>query len=187
MLKVKTFFDDHLSPAKKGDTPGLSFTVEYRVNKDRDSLGDHVIDWAIISGETPISLQEAKTEGYWKAGDSFTVGIQFVAQAPLVPSKDPAQPNMAVVFERALFVYEGIWGWLRMMQSQQATPEQGKLGRDTLLAFKVPMAAQTTGAFVEDALVFLRLIPRKVNGQAHRNFKLPFFPVEAPFFEVDQG
>lgn len=184
MLKVKTFLDNHFSPAKKGDNPGISFSVEYRVNKDRDSLGDHVIDWAVISGENTISLQEGRTEGYWRAGDPFSVGIQFVGQSPLMPVQDPSQPNMVVVYDRALFVYEGVWGWLRMIQSQQATADQGKLGSDTLLAFTVPMAARTTGAVTDKAKIFMRVIPRKVNGQSHRNFKVPPFPVRAPFFET---
>ena len=184
MLKVKMFLDNHLSPAKKGDNPGVSFMVEYRANRDRDSLGDHIIDWAVISGENTISLQEGKTEGYWRAGDPFSVGIQFVGQSPLMPVQDPSQNNMVVVYDRALFVYEGVWGWLRMIQSQQATADQGKLGSDTLLAFTVPMAARTTGAVADKAKIFMRVIPRKVNGQAHRNFKVPSFPTRAPFFEV---
>ena len=184
MLKVKTFLDNHFAPAKKGDNPGVSFSVEYRANRDRDTLGDHIIDWAVIAGENTISLQEGKSEGYWRAGDPFSVGIQFVGQSPLVPVQDPSQPNMVVVFDRALFVYEGVWGWLRMIQSQQATADQGKLGSDTLLAFTVPMAARTTGAVADKAKIFMRIIPRKVNGQAHRNFKVPSFPMRAPFFEA---
>jgi len=183
MLEVKKFLDTHFAPAQKGDPPGVSFMVEYRANKDRDSMGDHVIDWAVISGEETMSLQEGKVEGYWKSGDPFSVGIQFVAQSPIAPVKDPSHPNMVVLADRALFVYEGIWGWLRMLQVQQATKEQGKISGDNLLTFNIPMVARTTGVAMEKAVVFMRLIPRKVNGQAHRNFRIPKFPTRAPFFE----
>ncbi|MCY4413596.1 MAG: hypothetical protein OXC30_01220 [Alphaproteobacteria bacterium] len=182
MWRLKEFLDTFFAPSKEGEDPGISFLTEYRANKARDVFGEHIIDWAVISGEEEIGLQGGKTEGYWRMGQPFTVGVQFVVQSPLAPVASRDMPNLVVLGDRALFVYEGFWSWLRLLQNMQATAADGNVGGDTLLKLEIPMAEKTTGQLADKTKVFLRIIPRQTNGKAKRAFRIPPFPVRAPYF-----
>ncbi len=186
MLKIKEFLANYFAPTKEGQPPSVQFSVEYRAQKDKDHLGDHILDWAIINGDKSISMQQGGVRGSWSFGDNLTVGIEFVPDSPLMPATNGKQPYLSVLGTRALFVLEGFWSWLRFMQLHQATEKQGKTGGQTLLSFNIPMMARTTGVISDAAQVFLKVIPVTVSGQSAWNFTIPEFPDHAPYFLADE-
>lgn len=186
MLKIKEFMDLYFIPSQNGGLPSMAFTVEYRAQRDKERLGDHILDWAVISGQKAISLQQGSNQGAWTIGEGFNIGLEFVQESPLLPVKSPEKEHMAILGSRAMFVCEGFWGLLRMIQLQKASPEQGQTGGHTLLAFSIPMVVRTTGVVSDMTQVFMRLVPKTVSGKSSWSFAIPEFPEWAPYFVADE-
>jgi type VI secretion system protein ImpL len=181
MDKVRDFFNQYLAPKEKDGAPGMDVEIEFRQNKMREKHADQVMDWAVILGENSFSEKEGKLPIRWQLGNNTAFGFQWAVNAPLRPVENSGPQALALVAGRAMFVYQGYWALLRaMMIHQTPTKEGGQTNSDTLLKFEIPLGYNPQLSPVDNAILFMKVIPLTSNGVRSPNFKIPEFPTEAP-------
>lgn len=181
---VKKFFETYFSPLKKEGDPGMAFSVKFRENQVKESLGDQITDWAFIFGNKSISVRQngpGAGNGRWQFNSPVSFGFEWNPSFVLTPIENANVPSLVKVENRSLFVYEGIWSVLRAIMLHLAKPEEGgSLTNDVLLKFEIPVGPNPLGPPTAQAKLFVKLAPQTGKGQNAVNFKIPFFPTQAP-------
>ena len=118
----------------------------------------------------------------------MAIGFQWAMDAPLKPIEEDQIPALIKVGGRSMYVYQGYWSLLRAMMIHKTAPQEGGSTRNnTLLKFVIPVAPNPMMQAVDNALLFLRIIPQTSKGLSDPAFKIPDFPVEAPRLYKTQG
>jgi len=181
MGKVRAFMDKYFAPKSKEGDPGVDFKVEFRQNEMRDKYGDQVLDWAVVVGDQTSSLKEGNKTIRWEFGKNVAFGFQWAMDAPLQPVEREDIAALVKLGGRSMYVYQGYWALLRAILLHKTPPQEGGSTRnDTLLKFEIPVAPNPAMDAVENAVLFIRLIPQTSKGLSDLAFKIPAFPIEAP-------
>ena len=177
---LKDFFHTFLTSKLPGDVPTFDFSMDFRVNKEREAGGNMIIEWSIAPSETTtISNTSKKKTGRWAYGNPVTVTFRWPDSAETSPFLDKAQPFMAVDEQTVTYTYPGQWSILWMLRSQQATSDDFDNMKDTkpyTLRFEIPNGVDDK-TLVYNRIVFHKPAKGKKPGSV---LKVPSFPVEAP-------
>lgn len=184
-------------------TPPTAFEVEaeFRVNRERETGGNQIIEWTLALGEQQLSRGgEAKT-AKWRPGEPTTLKLRWAKDAPVAPIAivGAAGKNGTIDADRTLVVsYAGQWGLIRLLQNHRAPPADlpGLVDRQPLI---LKFSADTGNVPVTDAPepaklpltgqtnVFVRvsMLAASADGKTKRALPLPVFPLIAP--RLDQA
>lgn len=177
---LKDFFHAFLTSKLPGDVPTFDFSMDFRVNKEREVGGNMIIEWSIAPSETTtISNTSKKKTGRWAYGNPVTVTFRWPDSAETSPFLDKAQPFMAVDEQTVTYTYPGQWSILWMLRSQQATSDDFDNMKDTkpyTLRFEIPNGVDDK-TLVYNRIVFHKPAKGKKPGSV---LKVPSFPIEAP-------
>lgn len=164
MEKVRTFFGGYLAKNSTISSPAFSFDVTFRVNRSKETRGNEILNWKIVTKDGPISMRSASKKGYWTAGDPINVTLQWAANSPLQPLVGDGNQGLDVQGGDAVFSYNGTWALLRLLRQHQSTPTdfQGLTDEEPVtLRFEVPLTNTVTNSNESadqlKAVVFVRL------------------------------
>lgn len=181
MGKVRAFMDKYFAPKVKEGDPGVDFRIEFRQNQMREKHGDKVLDWAVVAGDQSSSVKEGNKLIRWEFGKNIAFGFQWAMDAPLQPVEKENIPALVKLGGRSMYVYQGYWALVRaMMLHRTPAQEGGSTRNDTLLKFEVPIGPNPMMDPVDNATLFLRIIPQTAKGLSDLGFKIPPFPTFAP-------
>jgi len=181
MAKVRAFMDKYFSPKAKEGDPGMDFRVEFKQNQMRDKHGDQVLDWAVVVGDQTTSLKEGNKTVRWEFGKNVAFGFQWAMDAPLQPTEHESIQALVKLGGRSMYVYQGYWALIRAILLHKTPSQEGGSARnDTLLKFEIPVAPNPAMDPVDNAVLFIRLIPQTSKGLSDLGFKIPVFPTDAP-------
>ncbi len=119
MEQLREFFGGFLAPNCALPAPAFTFDVTFRTNRDRECRANEILDWAITSQNTTISMNSDSHKGYWTAGDPLKVTFRWAANSPLQPISD-CTTNLDVQGVMATYGYGGTWALLRLLRQHQA-------------------------------------------------------------------
>ncbi|MCE3230834.1 MAG: hypothetical protein K0R52_762 [Alphaproteobacteria bacterium] len=180
MEDVKIFFNTYLASKEPGDVPTFDFTVDFRVNQEKEVGGNMIIEWTIAPNEnTTISNTDKKREGRWSYGNPVTLTFRWPDSAETQPFLDEAQPFMAVNEQTVTYTYPGQWSLLWLMRTQQANSSDFTNMVDAkpyTLRFEIPNGPEEK-TVVYNKIVLLKPGKGKKPGGA---LKVPTFPTDAP-------
>ncbi len=186
MSQVRDFMNKYFAPKIKEGDPGIDFRVEFRQNKMREKHADKVLDWAVIAGDQSTSSQEGSKPIRWEFGKTVAFGFQWAMDAPLQPVDNEDISALTKAGGRSMYVYQGYWALLRAMMIHRVSPQQGGSTRnDTLLGFEIPIGPNPQMNAVDNAKLFIRIVPQTAKGLSDLGFKIPDFPIYAPKLTAD--
>ena len=173
-----------LRPAlsRDGERHRVRYELEtrFRVNRDAEVAGDHVLNWRFRSGDSRITLFDGDRTIPWQTGDKIALALDWAKNAPTRPMDAGGRPGYSRSKRTARFTQGGRWSLFAVI-ARHATRDDSKPGHR--LAFTVPLAHTSAGADETDARIeggrarlFMRLTLR-AGGEV---VELPRFPVEAP-------
>lgn len=166
MEKVRHFFGGYLAPNSTLPTPGFSFDVAFRVNREKECNANAILDWELIAQDTTITMRSPSHTGYWEAGNPVQVVFRWALNSPLQPMIVESLPNFDVQGDNAIFSYGGVWALLRLLKQHQAPKSDLPSLNDnepTTLRFDIPLTnvvSNTMNTCRNDLLkatVFIRL------------------------------
>ncbi|MBX9805062.1 MAG: hypothetical protein K2Y18_04825 [Alphaproteobacteria bacterium] len=185
MEGVREFLQVYLNSKLPGDTPSFDFTIDFRVNKEKEVGGNMIIEWSIAPSEnSTITNNDKKKTGRWTYGSPVTVTLRWPDSAEMQPFLDEAQPYMAVDEQTVTFTYPGQWSMLQLLRSQQSSSSDFESMKDQnpyTLRFEVPNGPE------EKTVVYNRIVLNKP-GKGKKPgavVSVPTFPTEAP--SLDQN
>ncbi|MBM3632699.1 MAG: hypothetical protein FJX03_03195 [Alphaproteobacteria bacterium] len=184
MEEVKEFFHTYLKSKSPGDLPALDFSIDFRVNKEKEVGGNMIIEWTIAPSDTvTISNNDKKKAGRWTYGNPVTMTFRWPDSSETQPFQDDAQPFMAVDEQTVTYTYPGQWALLWLLRTQQANNSDFTNMQDTkpnTLRFEIPNGPE------EKTTVYNRIILNKpASGKKPGGIlSLPSFPTDAP--DLDQ-
>jgi type VI secretion system protein ImpL len=118
--------------------PKLDLEVAFRTDRNRESGGDKIIDWAIaIDGKT-VDFWDQKHVGEWHVGEDVVVDLQWAADGFVSPLNDSANPNLQVIGNTARFVYKGRWSLVRLIKAHATDVVKFSHATPIVLQFNVP-------------------------------------------------
>lgn len=185
MDKVKIFFDSFLNAKPQAESPVFDFKVDFRVNVERESNGNMIIDWKVLPNETTEVTNYDKVRlGKWTVGDQFNLTLKWPEVSQLQPYRDPAQPYLDVTDGVATFSYPGKWSLLWLIRGQLASGTDYntvKDGTPYVLKFVIPNAPAIR------TVVYNRitLLAPGVGDKPGRPMTMPAFPSQAPEIPQD--
>ena len=166
--------------------PKLTYTVipAFRVNREAEIGGNHIIDWSLTFGDTKRSLLTAGEGVAWTAGDPVTVAFKWAKDAPSRPSASGDAAGLSVQDRTARFQFSSPWSLMAMI-ARHGTRDGGNGAHR--LRFDIPVTYRGAGdgaARLEggQARVFIRL---RLQAQG-QTIRLPAFPSRAPVPQVSQ-
>jgi type VI secretion system protein ImpL len=186
MSQVRDFMHKYFAPKIKDGDPGIDFRVEFRQNQMREKHADKVLDWAVIAGDQSTSTQEGNKPIRWEFGKTIAFGFQWAMDAPLQPVDNESISALTKAGGRSMYIYQGYWALLRAMMVHRTPPQQGGSTRnDTMLGFEIPIGPNPQMNAIDNAKLFIRIIPQTAKGLSDLGFKIPDFPVFAPKLALD--
>lgn len=121
MEKVRTFFGGYLDPNSTMPHPAFAFDVAFRVNKDKESLANGILDWEVVTQDASIAMRSTSHLGYWVTGDPLQVIFRWALNSPLQPMIVQGLPDFDVQGGNAVFSYDGVWAFLRLLRQHRAS------------------------------------------------------------------
>ena len=187
---------DFLAPLMLPSTTApaaLEIEAEFRVNRQRESGGNQIIEWTLALDDQRLSRGGEAKAAKWRPGDPVSLKLRWAKNAPVTPVT-AIGGNAVVDASRALVVsYDNQWGLIRLLQNHRApaTDLPGRIDRQPLtLKFSadtgnVPVAGATTPAkplLNGRTAVFVRVSVLAANpdGKTRKLLALPVFPFAAP-------
>ena len=187
---------DFLAPLMLPSTTApaaLEIEAEFRVNRQRESGGNQIIEWTLALDDQRLSRGGEAKAAKWRPGDPVSLKLRWAKNAPVTPVT-AIGGNAVVDASRALVVsYDNQWGLIRLLQNHRApaTDLPGLIDRQPLtLKFSadtgnVPVAGATTPAkplLNGRTAVFVRVSVLAANpdGKTRKLLALPVFPFAAP-------
>ncbi len=142
MEKVRQFFGGYLAPDSTLPNPAFSVEVMFRVNRERESYANEILDWELTARDTTITMRSPTPMTFWEAGDPLKMVFGWALNSPLQPMMAEEIPNYDVQGENAIFSYDGIWALLRLLvQHHASSSDFPKLNDETpiTLRFDIPL------------------------------------------------
>ena len=145
MTDVRQFFGGFLIAKNPISTPEFTLKVDFRVNRDREVLGNQIIDWNLAVDNNTIDFRNPMTVGFWQYGKPVSMNFQWAANSPLEPTTSNDNLAMEVSGSNVSFNFPGNWGLLRLLLTQRAALSDFNSlvdNQPTTLKFKIPVAAK---------------------------------------------
>lgn len=142
MNDIRAFFGGFLVAKNPIQSPAFTLKVDFRVNKDREVLGNQLIDWNMNVDGNTIDFRNPMAVGFWTYGKPVSMNFQWAANSPLEPTSSSDNLAMNVNGSVVSFSYPGSWGLLRLLVTQRASLSDFNNLVDntpTTLKFKIPV------------------------------------------------
>ena len=181
--KLKQFFGTFLDPSSGMPVPAFDFSVDFRVNRTKESGADMVVDWVFNPNDiTKINKNDKLKTGRWVFGNEVKFSFRWPdgEKIPAKPERDPAQPNLSIEGRTAVFTFKGNWGLLWAMRMQDAASEYGNTPNKpnpTLMKFSIPNGQNSKAVLFNSISLTVPSLSAHAKGQVMR---LPDFPAIAP-------
>lgn len=183
MDHVKKFFGPYLmteNEASGYDVPLFDFSVEFRVNRDKEIAANMINDFAISPDNLSIISNHMKDNiGTWRYGDPFTLSLNWANVSPTKPYSDAKQPYLQVKDNSAQITYPGHWSLLWFIRQQQAAVGELRTLRDGtpyVLKVSIPNGPSQNTVFY----MRLSILEASQDGKPGKAMRIPTFPVQAP-------
>lgn len=117
---LRPFFGAFLDDPTAYPIPTVDVVPTFRVNRERDALGDQVIGWHMrVEGER--ASYGRRDTLHWAAGDRVSIRLRWAADAPTRPAA--AEKGRVVPSARTVtYRYGGQWALLRLLRRHRAPP-----------------------------------------------------------------
>ena len=151
----------------------------FRVDRESEVGGDHVLNWAFRSGDGRATLFDGDNTVAWATGDRVALALTWAKDAPTRPTDADDRAGYSRDQRTVRFSEEGRWSLFTLV-GRYATGDDPAPGHR--LKFTVPIAytgsEPDSGVRLDGgrAKVFVRLTLR-ANGEV---VELPSFPASAP-------
>jgi type VI secretion system protein ImpL len=102
--------------------PALSVSVEFRTNREREVLADHIASWTLEFGQQTVASsgsaggnQAAGALPQWQYGEPVTLIVRYAYDSPIVPST--ANPSAAAHVQggTVTYTYSDPWALFALM------------------------------------------------------------------------
>ncbi len=178
---LKAFFQNYLSGNGDNDLPTFDFNMDFRVNREKESGGDLIVDWVFKPDpDTTINKNDKARNGRWLYGSPVEVSFRWPDASPSLPIRDPKQPLLEVDGRKATFRYTGRWSlfWmLRMHATNKGETLPLKDPNPYVLKFVIPTGVDET-TIVYDLIILMS--PSSNPKAPGKILKVPDFPAFAP-------
>jgi type VI secretion system protein ImpL len=163
--------------------PTVDVVPDFRVNRDREQLGEQIIGWRMDVGGDRVAFGQSDTL-HWAAGDSVQVRLRWAADAPTRPV-DAARGTVDPQAGTVMYRYGGQWALLRLLRRHEAPPRAFSRRVDPN-PYTLRLTAETQGEGPSQAHVFVRQRLYRA-GTADRITATPAVPRQAPPFAADSS
>ncbi|MDR0407101.1 MAG: hypothetical protein LBH38_03425 [Holosporales bacterium] len=160
----------------------LGFRVQFRAGQDRETFGEHIVDWKVKWGKNVIDLMSPEKEMTWHVGDPIDIVFRWAQNSPQVPGLDKNNPTLGIFGKTASFSYGGKMALFRLIAAH-AIPRQDASGEGITLKFTIPTITKVRrGNFQSsgNAVIYIKLIPLKREKDKWMPIEFPVFPLSAP-------
>ena len=185
--------------ATAANPPAFDVEAGFRVNRQRETGGNQIIEWTLNLGEQQLMRGgEAKT-AKWRPGEPVTLRLRWAKDAPVAPVAVAGAGTGAAIIDqdRALVVsYANQWGLIRLLQNHRAPatdlpglvdgqPETLKFSADTgnVPVTEAPKTAKPLLKSRTNVFVRVSVLSVGADGKTRRVLPLPVFPFNAPRLE----
>jgi hypothetical protein len=115
--------------------PEIQIEWDFRVNRDQERNGDHVMDFTFKPNDEREMVFVSKERKYsrWVFGDKIEIGFEWAQgdkKAYAQPTSDSAQRQLTVTGKRAVFSYSNSWSLFSLLQMHRT--------RGNILKFEIP-------------------------------------------------
>ncbi len=190
MEKNREFFTSEVENplGQRGLT--LSLEVEFRVNQEKETNANQIIDWSMKSGSQSINFLSEDKRVVWNLGDPITVSFRWAKNSPLVPAQDETDYTESVQGEMISFVFHNTWSVFQLLHKQiaQGSDLSGFFDRDPhtlkFIMYSVKKETQVLGDEITaeelfQTVVFIRL--RLYSAVSKKRIILSELPKIAPY------
>ncbi len=185
MDRIRAFFGPWLTSTGGEDTSVFDMAVSFRVNRDRETGGDQVIDWQLSSGPDVVTLRGEKTPLRWSLGEPIALRLRWADNSTRVPAVAVDQPQIRVDGRRVEIVYDNLWSLMDLIRRHRSGSDDFSEfvdPRPHTLRVEIPTRPEGGGP-IELARLFLRVeLSTLQEGQPVPLVMTPF-PYEAPRLE----
>jgi len=183
MENLRPFFAAYLDNPSTYPIPTVDVVPQFRVNRDREVLGDQVIGWQMRVGSERTTYEQSDTL-HWAAGDPVGVRLRWASDAPTRPV-EAKRGTVSSQSRTVRYQYRGQWALLRLLRRHSAPSESFERRVDpdpqTLL-----FTAQVDGAGASKAKVFIRQHLYRPDESVRIILTTPF-PRKAPTLSTGQA
>ncbi|MFB6286104.1 MAG: type VI secretion protein IcmF/TssM N-terminal domain-containing protein [Candidatus Bipolaricaulia bacterium] len=120
--KLRPFFGAFLDRPSTYPVPTVDVVPIFRVNRDREVLGDQVIGWHMRVGGERASYGRSDTL-HWAAGDRVVVRLRWASDAPTRPV-EATRATVDASARTVTYRYGGQWALLRLLRRHAAPPRR---------------------------------------------------------------
>lgn len=175
---VRGFFATYLEKPEAG--PAVDVEAMFRVLRDREVYGDHIIDWTLQVGRDVVTNRDAKTRKVrWSYGEPVRLSLRWANESPRVPVGGNVRPGVTVSDRTVTYEYRNAWALLTALDQNQSSPDDLPSFLDVepvTLSLEVP--TQVKDEPLSEARVFLRL--SVLDPKSAQPLTIPRFPTSAP-------
>lgn len=162
--RLRAFIAAGKVEAPGAKSPAYLVEIDFRVEREREIFGSHVIDWSLTIGDKTVTQRDSTRQLPWRFGDPVELRLRWARNAPTQPQGPrDAQSFLAVGEQTAVFRYDTGWSLLALIADRGAAAEAGTMpGNDAtrLLTLVVPVAPNTApGIDVAEARKMTMEIP----------------------------
>jgi type VI secretion system protein ImpL len=178
---LKAFFQNYLSGEGDNDLPTFDLSVDFRINREKESGGDLIVDWILKPDpDTIINKNDKARNGRWLYGNPVEISFRWPDVAPVSPVSDHKQPLLEVDGKKATYRYTGRWALFWMLRMHAANKGEFLSLKDPnpyVLKFVIPTGLEET-AIVYNLLTLM--MPSSNPKAPGKVLKVPDFPSFAP-------
>lgn len=140
--KARPFFRLFVNTMGRGEVSAIPLEATFRVNKNREKNGAHLLSWSLLSEGKTYLAEDKKAKWWWHIGQPIKLGFRWALGSPYRPVPSPKLPGLHVEPLQATLTYHGNWGLLRLLQTHRARRADGEPLDDGAkrLHFSIPMA-----------------------------------------------
>lgn len=185
LAAVRGFFATYLEKPEAG--PAMDIEPMFRVLREREVFGDHIIGWTLEIGRDVVTNRETKARKVrWTYGEPVRLTLRWASESPRVPVSSSDAPNMTVRDRTVTFEYRNAWALLTALKQNRVQADDLPSFVDVepfTLSLHVPtqILVPEQGAQAPpptDARVFLRL--SVLDPKSAQPVSIPRFPSTAP-------
>jgi type VI secretion system protein ImpL len=180
---VKEFLRGFLQDSGADSVPSFDFSVDFRVNRQKETGGDMIVDWTLKPDEDNVINKNDKSRtGHWIYGNPVQISFRWPQSdsIPTRPVRDLSQPLLSVDEKTATFTFSAKWSLLWMLRLHMANKNEYTPLQDPnphVLKFTIPLSGDEK-AVVYDLLTLT--LPPDNPKKSGKTVRMPDFPFNAP-------
>ncbi|MBP5857778.1 hypothetical protein KAJ83_12225 [Marivibrio halodurans] len=182
MDRARALFAPWLGAPGVDDGPVYDVTASFRVNRERESGANQVIDWSLSVGGTRLDQRSGDRTARWGLGEAVRLTLRWAGNSTAVPVPVPERPELSVSDRTVTIGYDNAWSLLELIRRHRAGSDdfaQFVDPRPHTLRVDLP-TRPAAGGPVETARLFLRVeLSAQADGGAVP-VTVPVFPASAP-------